>query len=36
VFRCKSGFEIYVYVENIGIVHEDMERILTQKMMGKK
>lgn len=36
VFRCKSGFEIYVYVENIGIVHENMERILTQKMMGKK
>jgi hypothetical protein len=36
VFRCKSGFEIYVYVENIGIVHEDMERILTQKMMGNK
>lgn len=34
VFRCKSGFEIYVYVENIGIVHMDMNRILTQKMIG--
>lgn len=33
VFRCKSGFEIYVYVEKIGIIHADRTRILTQKMM---
>ena len=35
VFRCKGGFEIYVYVEKIGIIHTDRERILTQKMMGQ-
>lgn len=36
VFRCKNGFELYVYVEKIGICHSDMLRILSQPMMGNK
>lgn len=35
VFRCKSGFEIYVYVPQLGICHSDMTRILTEKMMAR-
>ena len=27
VFRCKSGFEIYMYVEGMGIIRRFMDRI---------